>query len=341
LFTLCIIAAAVGIAYGSAKLFGVSFALGAFIAGVVMRESPLSHRAAQESLPFREAFAVLFFVSVGMLFDPRVLTEHPLQVLAVIAVINIGKSLAAFLIVLAFRYPLNTALIVSASLAQIGEFSFILAGLGVSLGLLPREGQTLILAGAIISISFNPAVFRSIDPVLAWVRSRSELARSLERSDDPLAELPMTVQPEYLTGHVVIVGYGRVGRRIGEALIAQRVPLVVVEQNREVVQQLRERGVHAVAGDASEAAVLAQAHIARADMLVIAAPDAMLARCMMEIARMLNPGIEIIVRTHSEEEAELLRNEKAEAVFFGEHELAFAMTNRVLQSIRARRGGKA
>jgi CPA2 family monovalent cation:H+ antiporter-2 len=219
LFTLCVIAAAVGIAYGSAELFGVSFALGAFFAGMVMRESDLSHRAAEESLPLRDAFSVLFFVSVGMLFDPQVLIRQPLQVLAVVAIIMIGKSLAAFFLVLAFRYPLNTALTVSASLAQIGEFSFILAGLGVSLGLLPEEGQSLILAGALISIALNPLLFKAIEPAQAWIRSRSKLARIVERPDDPLAQLPATVDSNRLAGQVVLVGYGRVGRRIGEALI--------------------------------------------------------------------------------------------------------------------------
>ena len=335
LFTLSVIAAAVGIAYGSAQLFGVSFALGAFFAGMVMRESHLSHRAAEESLPLRDAFSVLFFVSVGMLFDPNVLIQQPLQVLAVVAIIVVGKSLAAFLLVLAFRYPLNTALTVSASLAQIGEFSFILAGLGVSLGLLPREGMSLILAGALISISLNHLVFQAIEPAQAWIRSRSKLARTLERPDDPLAELPMTVESSEVTGHVVLVGYGRVGRRIGEALAAHGLAYVVAEQNRELVETLRERGIHAVAGDASDPAVLVQAHIARARMLVIATPDALRARRMIEIARGLNPQIETLVRTHSEEEAALLRSEHAGAVFMGEHELALSMTRHVLERVAA------
>ena len=256
----------------------MSFALGAFFAGMVMRESDLSHRAAEESLPLRDAFAVLFFVSVGMLFDPAVLVDEPLHVLAVVAIIMIGKSLAAFAIVLAFRYPLNTALTVSASLAQIGEFSFILAGLGVALGLLPAEGHSLILAGALISIALNPLVFRAIEPAQAWIRSRSGLARMLERPDDPLAELPMTRDPARLTGHVVLVGYGRVGRRIGEALTARGVPFVVAEQNRELVEALRARGIPAVSGDAADPAVLIQAHVARARMLVIATPDTFAAR---------------------------------------------------------------
>jgi CPA2 family monovalent cation:H+ antiporter-2 len=338
LFTLCVVAAAVGIAYGSAALFDVSFALGAFFAGMILRESELSHRAARESLPLQEAFSVLFFVSVGMLFEPRILVDAPLRVVAVIATIMIGKSAAAFILVLAFRYPLNTALTVSASLAQIGEFSFILAGLGVSLGLLPDEGQSLVLAGAIGSIALNPLLFRAIEPAQAWVRSRSALARRLEDPADPLAALPMTVDERVLTGHVVIVGHGRVGRRIAETLRARGIPFVVAEQNRELVEQLRERGEHAVSGDASTPMVLAQAHVARARVLVIATPDAARARRMIEIARILQPGVEIVVRTHSEEEAELLERERAGKVFLGEHELALGMTRYVLERLSAADG---
>jgi monovalent cation:H+ antiporter-2, CPA2 family len=331
LFTLCVIAAAVGIAYGSAELFGVSFALGAFFAGMVMRESPLSYRAAEESLPLRDAFSVLFFVSVGMLFDPNVIINQPLKLLEVLAIIVFGKSLAAFFLVLLFRYPLNTALTVSASLAQIGEFSFILASLGVSLGLLPTEGQSLILAGAIISIALNPLVFRAIDPAQVWIRARSKLAQTLERPDDPLAVLPMTVDLNRLTGQVVLVGYGRVGRRIGEALTANGISFVVAEENREIVEKLRESGVPAVSGDASEPTVLIQAHVHRARMLVIATPDTLDVRRMIEIARTVNPRIETVVRTHSEEEAVLLEKENAGKVFLGEHELAIAMTRYVLE----------
>jgi monovalent cation:H+ antiporter-2, CPA2 family len=335
LFTLCVIAAAVGIAYGSAELFGVSFALGAFFAGMVMRESPLSYRAAEESLPLRDAFSVLFFVSVGMLFDPHVLISEPIHVIVVMAIIVFGKSLAAFFLVLLFRYPLNTALTVSASLAQIGEFSFILANLGVSLRLLPTEGQSLILAGAIISIALNPLVFHAIEPAQAWIRSRSKLAQSLERPDDPLAVLPMTVDLNRLTGQVVLVGYGRVGRRIGEALAANGISFVVAEENREIVEKLRESGVPAVSGDGSEPTVLIQAHIHRARMLVIATPDTLDVRRMIEIARTVNPRIETVVRTHSEEEAVLLEKENAGKVFLGEHELALAMIRHVLERYAA------
>ena len=331
LFTLCVVAAAVSIAYGAAKLFGVSFALGAFFAGMVLRESELSHRAAEESLPLREAFSVLFFVSVGMLFDPRVLVEHPFQVLAVVSIIVVGKSIAAAALVLAFRYPLNTALTVSASLAQIGEFSFILAALGVSLGLLPAAGQSLILAGALISMAINPLVFLAVGPLQVWLRSRSALARRLERPVDPMAELPMTTDEKYLSGQIVLVGYGRVGRRIGEALSERGIPYVVAEQNREAVERLRQRGILAVSGDASDPFVLAQAHVARASMLVVAIPDTFHVRQMIATARALNPGIETVVRTHNEEEAVLLAREAAGKIFFGEEELAKGMSRHVLE----------
>ncbi|OFA05872.1 YbaL family putative K(+) efflux transporter [Duganella sp. HH101] len=333
LFTLCVIAAAVGIAYASTHYFGVSFALGAFFAGMVLRESELAHRAAEESLPLRDAFAVLFFVSVGMLFEPAILVEQPLKLLAVVAIIVVGKSVAAFLLVLLLRYPAKTALMVSASLAQIGEFSFILAALGLSLGLMPAEGQSLILAGAIISIALNPVVFRVTKPLERWLGRNASLAARFERTADPLAELPTSVPQEHLAGQVVLVGYGRVGRRIAAALTERGIPFVVAEQNRELVDQLRKEGAHAVAGNAGEPAVLIQAHIARASMLVIATPDTFHVRTMIETARALNPNIKTVVRTHSDEEAELLRGERAGEVFIGEQELAKGMTEFVLANL--------
>lgn len=337
LFTLCVIAMAVGIAYASAAIFGVSFALGAFLAGMVLRESALSHRAAQESLPLRDAFSVLFFVSVGMLFDPATLAHEPSRVLVVVAMVVLGKTLVAFLLVIAFRYPLNTALTVSVSLAQIGEFSFILASRGVSLDLLPVEAQDLIVAGALISIAVNPLLFDAIEPLQDWIRSRSKLARAMERPGDPLAELPTTVHQNRLTGHVLLVGYGRVGRPIGEALTGQRIPIVVAEQNREVVERLRQHDIPAVCGDAAEAAVLIQAHVARAGMLVIAIPDSVRARKMIEIAHALNPGVATVVRVHSDEEAALLRKEGAGEVFIGERELARGMLRHVLERMASGR----
>jgi monovalent cation:H+ antiporter-2, CPA2 family len=186
LFTLAVLACALGIAFGAAMLFDVSFALGAFFAGVIMNESELSHDAAQRSLPFQDAFAVLFFVSVGMMFNPSIVFSAPLALLGVMLIIIFGKSLAAFVIVLAFRHPLTTALTVSASLAQIGEFSFILAGLGVSFGLLPPDGRDLILAGALLSISLNPLLFRALAPLEAWLRARPDLLRRLGADQDKL-----------------------------------------------------------------------------------------------------------------------------------------------------------
>lgn len=337
LFTLCVVAAAVGIAFGSAALFGVSFALGAFFAGMVMRESEFAHRAAHESLPLRDAFAVLFFVSVGMLFNPAVLWERPLQVLAVVAIIMVGKTLAAAALVLAFRYPLNTALTVSASLAQIGEFSFILVALGATLGLLPPEGASLVLAGALISMALNPLLFHAIAPLQDWLRARSAWARRLEQRDDPLAELPMSTDSRYLARQVVLVGYGRVGRRVAGALAAHDIPFVVAEQNRELVESLRAEGIAAVFGDAVEPAVLIQAHIARAAMLVIATPDSLNVRQIIATAVTLNPAIETVVRSHSEDEARRLVQEcDGTVVFLAEDALAQLMSHHVLERSRAR-----
>ncbi|MBK1683715.1 YbaL family putative K(+) efflux transporter [Rhodoferax fermentans] len=335
LFTLCVVAIAVGVAFGAAKLFDVSFALGAFFAGMMMRESEFSHRAAQESLPLRDAFAVLFFVSVGMLFDPSVILGQPFKLLVVVAIIMVGKTVAAVGLALLFRYPLNTALTVGASLAQIGEFSFILAGLGVTLGLLPTEGQSLVLAGALISIAANSAVFAVIEPVRAWILQRSELARRMEQREDPLAELPVATPRAVLTGQVVLVGYGRVGRRIAEDLRAHQVPFVVAEQNRDLVDSLRADGVHAVSGDALAPDVLIQAHVAEAAMLVIAIPDSVQARKMVEIATTLNPGIAVVLRSHNEEEASLLRQDSLGTVFLGEQELARGMSAHILQQFNA------
>jgi CPA2 family monovalent cation:H+ antiporter-2 len=216
-------------------------------------------------------------------------------------------------------------LIVSASLAQIGEFSFILAGLSVAIGLFTHENQNIILAAAIISIALNPFIFRLIQPIQSQIRARSKLARALERSHDPLAELPMNEETAQIGGHIVLVGYGRVGQRIANALIKHKITFVVAEQNREHVEKLRQQGLHAVAGDASEAAVIIQAHIARADTLVVAISDTFRTRRMIEMARMLNPSIKTLVRTHSDEEVALLQSENATRVFFGEHELAQSM----------------
>ena len=322
MFTLAVVAVAIGIAYGAALLFHVSFALGAFFAGMVMRESEFSHRAAEESLPLRDAFSVLFFVAVGMLFDPSILIREPLHVLGVLVIIMFGKSLVSMALVLLLRYPLTTALTVSASLAQIGEFSFILAGLGVSLGLLPPEGMSLILAGAILSIALNPVLFATIEPLRKWVLARSALARKLEASGDPYAELPVSTERKYLDGQVVLVGYGRVGRRVAADLAAHAVPMVVAEQSRERVEDLRSQGHAAVLGDAAEPGVLIQAHIAHAAMLVATVSDPVGIRKMVDTARTLNPQIEIVLVAQSEDEMRMLREENIGEVFLGDEQLA-------------------
>lgn len=337
LFTLCVIAVAVSIAYGASALFGVSVALGAFFAGLVLRESEFSQRAAEESLPFRDAFAVLFFVSVGMLFDPRVLVDRPLQVLAVTAIIMLGKSVAAAALVLVLRYPLNTALTVSASLAQIGEFSFILAGLGLSLGVLPVEAQSLIVAGALLSIALNPLLFSLVEPARRWVLAKSTLARRLEARDDPLAELPISTDQKFLARQVVLVGYGAVGRQVAAAMSAANIPFVVVEQNRSRVEALRAQGTPAVSGDARDPMVLVQAHIAEAGLLVVAVSDSTDIQPMIETARALNSLIPVIVRAPNAEEAELLGTSGATRVLHPKQALADA----IAREVAARMGAQA
>ena len=333
LFTLSVLATALGIAFGSAELFGVSFALGAFFAGVVLSESDFSHQAAADSLPLKDAFAVLFFVSVGMLFDPTILVREPLAVLAVLLVIVVGKSVAAFAIVIAFGHPASTALVVSASLAQIGEFSFILAGLGVALGLLPPEGRDLILAGALLSITLNPVVFACLDRTSSWLRTRGGwLGRFERREADSLNTLPVE-DDDARRDHAIIVGYGRVGGVVGRGLMAEGLPVVVVDRDRRRVEALRARGVPAVYGDASTPGVLQAAGAGRARLIVIATPEGYQTRRIIELARDLNPAIDTAVRTHSEAEIALLDQQGIGMAIMGERELAFSLTQYALLSL--------
>lgn len=333
LFTLSVLAASLGIAFGAATLFGVSLALGAFFAGVVINESDLSHQAAADALPFQDAFAVLFFVSVGMLFDPRILVEQPLTVLATVFIIMFGKSIAAFAIVILFRHPLHTALTVSAALAQIGEFSFILAGLGVSLGVLPQDAYSLVLAGALITITLNPLAFAAIGPVENWLRRRDRIIDALERTPPDLADLPAELQQDLMHDHVVIVGFGRVGSTIGRALERVQQPYITIEQNREYLHTLRDQGVNAVYGDASRTGVLESAQISRASTLVIASPDPYQSRRIIELARATNPDIHIVVRTHSEAEQQHLLSLGVERAVMGERELALGMARYTLRTL--------
>ncbi|MDX2167692.1 MAG: YbaL family putative K(+) efflux transporter [Deltaproteobacteria bacterium] len=316
LFTLSVLAIAMGIAYGSAALFGVSFALGAFFAGMVLNESELSHKAAEDSLPLRDAFAVLFFVSVGMLFNPAVLVRDPLPVLATFLVIVVGKSIAAALIVLAFRYPLGTALTISASLAQIGEFSFILAGLGVSLGLLPEAGRDLVLAGAILSIAVNPLLFQAIDRLQPWIDARD-------------GSLPVEQEVE-LAQHAVLVGHGRVGKLVSAQLQAAGVPLVVIDAGRERMRALAQQSVPAVLGNAASIDVMRRAKVDKARWLVLAIPNAMEAGHIIEHGRALNPSLDIIARGHTDTDVRYLLDHGVDRVITGEHEVAKGMVERML-----------
>ncbi len=333
LFTLTVVAAAISIAFGAYKVFGVSMALGAFFAGMVVKESDFSHRAEEETLPLREIFSILFFVSVGMLFDPRILVEQPLHVLAVVGIILVGKTIAAMALVLFFRYPINTALTVGASLAQIGEFSFILATLGVSLQLLSIEGQNLILAGALISITLNSFVFSAIEPVQHWIRERSSLARLLERSGDPLAMLPDEVSQDYLRDQVVMIGHGEVGRRVTKSLMDKNIKVVIAEENREIVENLRAKGIAAVSGVATEPSVLIQAHIQHARLLAISPMDILDIHKIVDIAKTLNPEIQVLVCAESKEEAEVIRRDNIGAVYYAKEEMAKNMSRHILHQI--------
>lgn len=335
LFTLAVLASAVGIAYASSELFGVSFALGAFFAGMVLAESDLSHQAAADSLPLQDAFAVLFFVSVGMLFDPGIVLREPLAILGVVGVIVLGKSLAAIAIVLAFGHPVGTALTIAASLAQIGEFSFILAGLGISLKLLPPEGRDLILGGALLSITLNPLFFGLADRVSRWLGERPDLRRRFERG----AAVPLPVRAaSALSGHAVIIGYGRVGSAIGKALQDWNLPFVVVERDRRRVEELRSQGVPAVFGDATAPGILDAADIGSARLVVVATPDPHQARRLLTKARAANPGIDSVVRTHSDSERRRLEEDGVGLVLMAERELALGMMTYALRSLGVREG---
>jgi monovalent cation:H+ antiporter-2, CPA2 family len=332
LFTLCVLAIALGIAYGSAALFGVSFALGAFFAGVILSESEMAHQAGRDSLPLKDAFAVLFFVSVGMLFDPTILVREPLAVLSVLAIIMVGKSLAAFIIVLAFRHPVRTALTVSASLAQIGEFSFILATLGTAVGLLPSDGRDLILAGALLSIALNPIAFGGVAPLTRWIEAHPQLLRFLERRGAEKHRVPVSGTAG-LRDHAIVVGYGRVGGAIGPILKQQGLPFMVIERDHLMLNAAQTQGVPTIEGDAAARGVLVQAGVEHARLVVVATPDSFLARRIVELARQLNPQIDIVARTHSHDEIKALEALGAGRVVMGERELARGMLEYSLRSL--------
>jgi len=323
LFTLAVLAIAMGVAFFGAQIFGVSFALGAFFAGMMLNESEHNHRAAEESQGLRDAFAVLFFVAVGMLFNPEVLITKPLAVIGTVLVVIIGKSVAALLIVKMFGKPLSTSLTISAALAQIGEFSFILAALGVSLGLMPEVGRDLILAGAIISILLNPTCFKLIDRIQPWLDKR-EHTTPIEILDEQTAEIDDTPIIT-VTNHAIVVGHGRVGKFISKRLKAENIPFVIIENDRVRIQELREDGVNAVQGNAANIHVLELAKVQDAKWLIVAVPNTLEAGQISIHAREINQKLDIIVRAHFVDEVEYLDAHCANLVVNGDHEIAKAM----------------
>lgn len=344
LFRLAVLVIALGIAFGAAKLFGASFALGAFFAGMILSESELSQRAAQDSLPFRDAFAVLFFVSVGMLFNPMSLLEDPLPILAVVLIIVVGKSLVAFFIVRLFRYPLPTALVISASLAQIGEFSFILAELGVQLQLLPEEARNFIIAGALLSILINPFVFTLLDTVKLRFLPNPFATAFSSRADRPSpgqGSVSSTPAPASslskpagagLTDHIVLVGFGEVGRFIAQSLANHNMPLLIIEETDKAVSRLPAIGSPLILGNAAKPDILQAANLENANRLIIAIPDVFEAGEIIERTRKIHPALPIVARAYSDAEAKYLTGLGADTVVIGKQEIA----RRILENIEGK-----
>lgn len=325
LFTLAVFVAALGVAFAASKLFDISLALGAFFAGMMIRESDLNHEAADRALPFQDAFAVVFFVAVGMLFDPKVLWAQPLDVVFTTLIIIIGKSLAAFLIVILFKYPMKTGLLVSASLAQIGEFSFILVGLGLAYGILPESGRDLVLAGALVSIALNPLAFRFSRFVYEYSGRSARLSSIFNISPETdLSQLSRNEKVS-LKDTVLLVGYGKVGKHICQNVQEAHIDLVIIDSNREKVDTLRELGLHAIAGDATHPETLQEAAIAKAVALAVAIPDPFAARRIVEEAKILNPNLKILVRAHNDEEMDYFYEQNVDLALTGPREIGRRM----------------
>lgn len=318
LFTLAVLALALGIAYAAVAIFDASFALGAFFAGMVLNESELSHRAAQDTLPLRDAFAVLFFVSVGMLFDPVVLIEQPLGILGVLAIIIIGKSAAALALVRMFGHSRRTALTISVSLAQIGEFAFILAGMGLTLGVMDKDAQNLVLAGAIVSIMLNPVLFTLLDKYLESTETIEE--QLLEETLEEETQVPVDI-----CGHAIIVGYGRVGGMLADKLRRKEIPVVVVEDTRSRFEELAENGFSAILGNGANKDIISLARIECAKTLLLTIPNGYEAGEIVATAKEMNPNITVIVRAHYDDEVSFIKERGADHIIIGEHEIAKSM----------------
>ena len=332
LFTLAVLGVALGVALGAAGVFGISVALGAFVAGVVIGESDLSHRAAADALPFQDAFAVLFFVSVGMLIDPRVLMDQPLRVLATAGVVLLGNSVLVTLLLVLLRHPVGPSLRLGAAFGQVGEFSFIMAGLGVSLGVLPEAGRSLVLAAALVTIVANPLLYRGAQRLAAWLARFPALIDRMERTREPRVATTAVFQA-VPRDHVILVGYGRVGRTIGDALQRRGIPFVAIEQDRRTLEVMRGMGVPAIYGNATRADILQLAHPATARLLVVATPDPYHAQVVIERAREANAALQVVVRTHGDEEQALFERMGVQRALMGERELAYAMAYHSLRAM--------
>jgi CPA2 family monovalent cation:H+ antiporter-2 len=333
LFTLAVLAIALGVAYVATAIFSVSFALGAFLAGVMLNESKLSHQAASDSLPMRDAFAVLFFVAVGMLFDPHILIEQPLAILATFLIIVLGNSFCGFIVARVFREPLQTQLTLSVGLAQIGEFSFILAALGVSLGLLSEDARNLILAAALLSIIVNPMFFVLLDRWSARHEAQNRVASesSLRAEEEDLLPDRALIP---VANHIVLIGYGRVGSRVGPALQQHGTPLVLIDSNRDHCIDARAAGIPCIYGNALSEGVLKDANIGTARALLLAISQALEAGPIIRLARESNPGIAILARAHSDEEVAYLHKVGVDATIMGESEIARSMCDSVESLLR-------
>lgn len=319
LFRLAVLAMALGVAFGAAELFGVSFALGAFFAGMIMAESQLSQSAAQETLPLRDAFAVLFFVSVGMLFDPAILLHQPFLVAVTLLIILVGNAAAVFAVARLFGQSFKSAMSLGLTLSQIGEFSFILAGLGIGLELMPESGRDLILAGAMLSILVNPLLFVAARNLLpAWRKPRDKATPEQDATPDETPTLPTTD----LIGHAVLVGYGRVGSRVAKTLEKIGQPYLVIEERQDMADELREAGTEVILGNAAQPGMLEAANVAGARFLISAVPNPFESGNLIERARAANAKLDIIARAHTDAEVDYLTKLGANRIIMGEHEIA-------------------
>jgi monovalent cation:H+ antiporter-2, CPA2 family len=329
LFTLSVLVLALGIAVGAAKFFGASMALGAFLAGMIVGQSDFSARAASEALPMRDAFAVLFFVSVGMLFDPAAVREGWPLALATLAVVLIGKPLAALIVVLALKRPLRAALAIAVALAQIGEFSFILATLAISLQVFPPEAMNALVLVSIISITLNPLLYQAIEPAVRWLE-----ARKLVGATAPVALGPSTFQHHHGSDHIVVVGYGPVGRTVSRILNDNGIQAIIIEMNIDTVQRLTAEGKPAIHGDATQREILRSARLEEAAGLIISSSSAQ-ADAIIEVARGLNPKVRILTRASYLMESEALRKAGADAIFSSEGEVALSMADFLMEQLGA------